>query len=138
MSMTLEAALKKLDELTKERDTISTQNKELSQKLETQALEYTAALEFKQKVVEDLKKEVTRLANIIGGGKLKTSHELLIKQADYTALQALEKEFREETEKMFPLQCSDCGSKNVQRRSSIELTVSLDQTEPKPGFKTIH
>ncbi len=137
--MTLEAALKKLEELTKERNTLKNQNQELERKLETQGLEYKAALEFQKKMQEDLRKEVTRLANIIGGGKMKTSHELVIAQADYTALQALEVEFKGEVEKMFPsLRCSKCGCTELERRSSVEIFPGPETQDKKQEFTTIH
>lgn len=89
--------------------------------LEKQVESLQKAKEFQETVTETLRENVLKDAIKVGLGKVKTSHEMLITGADYNALLELKKEYQADLKKLFPLKCVDCGSTNVESRSSVEL-----------------
>lgn len=76
--------------------------------------------ELGETYLKDTREEVLRLAKIVHNGELEETREELILKANLETLQMLEKDYRTQEAKLFPSFCQDCGSQNIQLRSSRE------------------
>jgi len=70
--------------------------------------------------------EATRLYNLIKGDKAEDAMLTNIKNSNLETVGVFISDFKTESEKMFPLQCNDCESKNVSR-----MTAKADEGEGK-------
>lgn len=90
------------------------------QNLESQVAKLKKSEEFETKIKQDLKDEVLNLGKIVSGGELGELTKQTIENANYEDLQKFKTEYLEKQDKMFALHCVECGSTNVERRSSVE------------------
>jgi len=68
--------------------------------------------------LEAQREEAVRLYNTIKGDKAEEAMLTNIKSSGLEAVEVFIKDFKEESEKMFPLQCNDCASHNVSRMTA--------------------
>jgi len=93
--------------------------------LETQVTGLTKSKGFLDKLTEELRAAVIRLATAFGNGKLDAHEEDLYKQAPYEKLES----YKAALENKVPLKCENCGHTVISRRSSIEAPLG----PPVPG-----
>lgn len=78
-----------------------------------------AALEsFQTQVITDARARVTTIYNKIMGNKPVAGIVAMIAAADVTALAALETQYNDQLQQMFPDSCNKCGSKDITKASS--------------------
>lgn len=116
------------------------------EKVQSRNAEVESAAASFANVNETLRQEVLNLAKVVEGGEVPTITQSVIEIADYEQLRKFRDELEVKQNKMFPLVCVKCGSANVERRSSVEASLDLED-DPKPGetadqavpaMKTVH
>lgn len=113
-----------LTDITTERDNLKTEVQTLKGEIEGNKSLVTIGTnhlsEVRSKVTTDYKK-------LMGEDKVDETMVTLISNADITTLTSLGKTYTTQLDDKFPMKCSDCGSHNVSRSSSV--TTSLGEGE---------
>ena len=117
-----------LSAITTERDNLKTELQGLKDQIEKDKPMVTIGTQHlsdvREKVTSDYKK-------LMGEDKIDESMITLLSNADLTTLTSLGKTYTSQLEDKFPMKCSDCGSHNVSRASSV----TEDTTENKDKDK---
>ena len=118
-----------LEEITTERDTLSGELLSLKQEVESNKPLVTIGTQH----LSDVRKNVTdSYKKLMGEEKIDESMITLIASADLTTLVSLGGSYKTQLEDKFPLSCSDCGSKNVNRASSTSSAESEEGEDKRP------
>ena len=108
------------------------------QQLEERAREVVALADLGQDALADLRQEVqTLIVQLDGAGEGGASLGLMkvIETADLATLRALKTEYARRLETMIPARCEACGSDQVLRRSSRQVSPGGDvQPAVDPGL----
>lgn len=105
-----------LSSITTERDQLKTDLQTLKSEVETNKPMVTIGTQHLSAVRE---KVTTDYRKLMGEEKIDASMITLIASADLTTLQSLGNTYTTQLEEKFPIKCSDCGSQNVSRASSV-------------------
>lgn len=115
-----------LSNITTERDNLLSEVKTLKDSIEGNKNLVTIGTQH----LSDVRKEVTEnYKKLMGEDKIDEGMITLIASADITTLTSLGSSYKTQLEDKFPLSCSDCGSSNVNRSSSVSGSGKDDDTQ---------
>lgn len=100
-----------------EKDKVTNLTTELATEKQ-KVVDLTVNSEIGKNSLTALRTETTRLYNLLKGDKADATVLTVIEKADYNTLAAFEKDYKAQTELMFPITCQDCKSSNVSRNTA--------------------